>query len=132
MTDIEHLLRDRRLAEQAFEWVETALERRHAASAGGAVLFPSLASGILVSALEVCDSYACRCGWNITVSGRDPVRRSRLAALASRPPDEVYGAFKVLAVHDGAKLWTLRIAGTEDLGLDAVVQLLLAPVDASA
>ena len=128
MTEIEALLQDRRLAAQAFEWVEMALERRHAA-AGDALLFPPLVPGIIVRSLEVCDNYECRCGWNLTVSGRDPVRRARLAALAERPADDQFGAFKLLAVRDGQALWTIRIAGTGDLGLDAVIRLLLAPVE---
>ena len=126
--EIEPLLQDRGLAERAFAWVETALERRQAARAG-AVLFPALAPGVAVSGLEVCDHYDCRCGWVVTVTGRDPVRRARLEALVERPADDQFGAFKLLAARDGQRLWTVRIAGTGDLGLDAVVRLLLAPVE---
>lgn len=129
MSVIETILADQELAQQAFEWVERALARRHASQLEGPLVLPPIAPGIIVSGLEVCDDYACRCGWNITVSGRDPVRRARLATLATRPADDQFGAFKLLAVHDGARFWTMRLAGTGDLGLDAVVRLLLAPTE---
>ncbi|MCS6800652.1 MAG: hypothetical protein RMM58_10080 [Chloroflexota bacterium] len=127
MMEIETILNDRQLAQNAFEWVELALERRQAASGEGPLFLPPLAPGIIVTGLEVCDDYACRCGWTITIRGRDPLRRARLAALAARPPDDRFGAFRILAVRDGDTFWTVRIAGTGDLGLDAVVQVLLAP-----
>jgi hypothetical protein len=129
MSAIETILANRELAQQAFDWVERALERRHASHPEALLILPPIAPGIVVSALEVCDDYACRCGWNITVSGRDPVRRARLAALATRPADDQFGAFKLLASHDGTTRWTMRLAGTGDLGLDAVVRLLLAPTE---
>ncbi|MFN8532445.1 MAG: hypothetical protein U0556_02735 [Dehalococcoidia bacterium] len=128
MIDIEPLLADPHLAEQAFDWVETALARRQATPPDGAVLYPPLAAGLLISGLEVCEDYQCRCGWNLRVSGRDPRLKARLLAIAERPADDRFGDFRVLGAHDGS-LWTVQIAGTDDFGLDAVVRLLLAPVE---
>jgi hypothetical protein len=127
--NLDPILTDEALGDDAFRWVEQALERKHATPADGAVLFPTLVPGLLVSDLNVCENYQCRCGWNVTLTGRDPVRRARLAALAERPADNTYGAFKILGASDGPKLWTVRVAGTDDYGLDALVALMLAPID---
>jgi hypothetical protein len=126
--DLEPLLNDAELGERAFRWVEQALDQLHTGSTTGVVLFPPLVPGVAVLELQLCTDYRCRCGWNLTLSGRNPVHRARLLALAARPPDERFGAFKVLRLQEHPGRWTLRIAGNDDLGRDAVIALLLAPV----
>ncbi len=120
--DIETLLQDKERVDRAFNWVDVAIGRQE--SALDAVVFPALAPGVFVTDLNVCQDYSCNCGWNITVSGRDMERRARLTALAERPEDERYGAFKILGAHDG-KLWTVKLAGNDSYGLDALISLLL-------
>ncbi|MCS7003483.1 MAG: type II toxin-antitoxin system CcdA family antitoxin [Dehalococcoidia bacterium] len=121
---IEDLLRDAAALERADRWVERAMARRDDALLDGSVVYPPLGNGVFVSAINVCDRYGCQCGWNLTVTGRDPDRRARLDALAARPPDPRFGSFKLLAAHDGPRLWTVTIAGDDVFGLDAVIAVL--------
>jgi hypothetical protein len=126
LPEIEEILNDPEKAETAFDWVEAAIERSTGAGDQMARLYPVLAPGVFMNELNVCEDYSCQCGWNATFSGRDPDRRERLDLLIQREPDAQFGRFKLLNARENGRLWTVKIAGDGDLGLDAVVRLLLA------
>lgn len=122
--DIAPLLEDPCLADQAFAWVNLALQRQGAAGETVAML-PPVAPGVFITSLNVCQDYSCNCGWNLTVNGRDDERHDRLLALVGMPESDDRGAFKLLAHRENGKLWSMTLAGTDDMGLDAAIALLL-------
>ena len=125
MPDIEALLADESLTDQAFTWVTLALSRQDVTTPGTATMLPSVSPGVFITELNVCQDYSCQCGWNATINGRDAERKERILALTTRPADEEYGEFKIIGQRDTGKMWSYTLAGNEDLGLDALVALLL-------
>lgn len=125
MSDIESLLADQSLTDQAFAWVTLAMSRQEATTPGTATMLPTLAPGIFVTELNICQDYSCGCGWNATINGRVEEKKERILALAQRPADDHYGEYRVLGKRDTGKLWSISIAGNEDMGLDALIAVLL-------